>query len=115
MAKAMDYPPDPNAGAPVLDPTRVASLLGPRQRHSSALKKLLLLDAADAVQDLRSPLAIGLSGSLGIAEVSTAFALTSNDAYRFWLNLQSRYELELEKDRLGERLKTEVLVLERAE
>ena len=34
---------------------------------------------------------------------------------RFWLNLQSRYELELEKDRLGERLETEVLVLERAE
>ena len=34
---------------------------------------------------------------------------------RFWLNLQSRYDLELEKDRLGERLETEVLVLERAE
>ncbi len=32
---------------------------------------------------------------------------------RFWLNLQSRYDLELEKDRLGERLETEVLVLER--
>ncbi len=25
MAKAMDYPPDPNAGAPVLDPTCVGS------------------------------------------------------------------------------------------
>ena len=34
---------------------------------------------------------------------------------RFWLNLQSRYDLEVEKDRLGERLETEVLVLERAE
>jgi addiction module HigA family antidote len=34
---------------------------------------------------------------------------------RFWLNLQSRYDLELQKDRLGERLETEVLVLERAE
>ena len=34
---------------------------------------------------------------------------------RFWLNLQSRYDLELEKDRLGERLETEVLVLERTE
>ena len=33
---------------------------------------------------------------------------------RFWLNLQSRYDLELEKDRLGERLETEVLILERA-
>jgi addiction module HigA family antidote len=29
---------------------------------------------------------------------------------RFWLNLQSRYELEVEKDRLGKRLEKEVLV-----
>jgi addiction module HigA family antidote len=28
---------------------------------------------------------------------------------RFWLNLQTRYDLELEKDRLGERLEAEVL------
>lgn len=27
---------------------------------------------------------------------------------RFWLNLQTRYELEVEKDRLGMRLKDEV-------
>ena len=27
---------------------------------------------------------------------------------RFWLNLQSRYELEMAKDRLGERLECEV-------
>ncbi len=33
---------------------------------------------------------------------------------RFWLNLQMRYDLELEKDRLGGRLDTEVQVLERA-
>ena len=32
---------------------------------------------------------------------------------QFWLNLQSRYELELERDRLGERLQKEVRVLER--
>jgi len=30
---------------------------------------------------------------------------------RFWLNLQARYELEVEKDRLGDRLKKEVRVL----
>ncbi len=30
---------------------------------------------------------------------------------RFWLNLQTRYELEVEKDRLGDRLKKEVRVL----
>ena len=29
---------------------------------------------------------------------------------RFWLNLQSRYELEVEKDRLEKRLEKEVLV-----
>jgi antitoxin HigA-1 len=28
---------------------------------------------------------------------------------RFWLNLQARYDLEVEKDRLGSRLDTEVL------
>lgn len=31
---------------------------------------------------------------------------------RFWLNLQSRYDLEVEKDRLGDRLRREVKVLE---
>ena len=30
---------------------------------------------------------------------------------RFWLNLQSRYDLETEKDRLGRRLEKEVAVL----
>ena len=33
---------------------------------------------------------------------------------RFWLNLQSRYDLELEKDRLGDRLAREVVVLAKA-
>ena len=30
---------------------------------------------------------------------------------RFWLNLQTRHDLEVEKDRLGDRLDREVLVL----
>jgi addiction module HigA family antidote len=30
---------------------------------------------------------------------------------RFWLNLQARYDLEIEKDRLGKRLQKEVQVL----
>ncbi len=30
---------------------------------------------------------------------------------RFWLNLQARYDLEVEKERLGERLIQEVMVL----
>ena len=29
---------------------------------------------------------------------------------RFWLNLQARYDLEIEKDRLKDRLKREVIV-----
>ena len=33
---------------------------------------------------------------------------------RFWLNLQSRYDLESEKDRLGRRLEKEVAVLAHA-
>jgi antitoxin HigA-1 len=33
---------------------------------------------------------------------------------RFWLNLQARYDLDIERDRLGDRLKKEVAVLERA-
>jgi antitoxin HigA-1 len=32
---------------------------------------------------------------------------------RFWMNLQVRYDLELEKDRLGDRLWREVTVRER--
>ena len=32
---------------------------------------------------------------------------------RFWMNLQSRYDIELEKDRLGSRLEEEVDVYEK--
>jgi addiction module HigA family antidote len=33
---------------------------------------------------------------------------------RFWLNLQTRYDLERERDRLGKRLEREVVALKRA-
>lgn len=33
---------------------------------------------------------------------------------QFWLNLQSHYDLEIERDRLGDRLKKEVTVLKHA-
>ena len=33
---------------------------------------------------------------------------------RFWLNLQAAYDLDTERDRLGDRLKAEVEVLRRA-
>lgn len=32
-----------------------------------------------------------------------------NTSERFWLNLQSRYDLEIQKDRLGKRLDREIL------
>jgi addiction module HigA family antidote len=32
---------------------------------------------------------------------------------RFWLNLQARYDLEVERDRLGDRLEKEIPVLAR--
>lgn len=35
-----------------------------------------------------------------------------NLSERFWLNLQSRYDLEAEKDKLNDRIETEVKVLE---
>ncbi len=34
---------------------------------------------------------------------------------RFWLNLQTHYDLELQRDRLGNRLESEVRVLERVD
>jgi antitoxin HigA-1 len=33
---------------------------------------------------------------------------------RFWLNLQARYDLEMEKDRLGKRLEEEVEIYKKA-
>ncbi len=35
-----------------------------------------------------------------------------NLSERFWLNLQARYDLEIEKDKLNGRIETEVKVLE---
>jgi addiction module HigA family antidote len=35
-----------------------------------------------------------------------------NLSERFWLNLQSRYDLEVEKDKLNDRIETEVKVLQ---
>lgn len=43
---------------------------------------------------------------------STALRLSRffGTSERFWLNLQTRYDLELEKDRLGDQLEKEVAV-----
>ena len=48
-------------------------------------------------------------GKRGVsADTGLRLARFFGTSERFWLNLQTRYELEVEKDRLGERLHTEV-------
>src|ERR1700681_3926273 len=45
------------------------------------------------------------------ADTALRLARYFGTSERFWLNLQGRYDLEVEKDRLGARLKREVQVL----
>ena len=47
------------------------------------------------------------------ADTALRLARYFGTSERFWLNLQARYDLEVEKDRLGGRLQREVLVLAR--
>lgn len=44
------------------------------------------------------------------ADTALRLARYFGTSERFWLNLQARHDLEVEKDRLGERLKREVHV-----
>jgi addiction module HigA family antidote len=54
-------------------------------------------------------------GKRGIsADTALRLARYFGTTDRFWLNLQTRYDLELVKDRLGERLAAEVQILQRA-
>lgn len=48
------------------------------------------------------------------ADTSLRLARYFGTSERFWLNLQARYDLEIEKDRLGDRLAREVGVLDTA-
>lgn len=48
------------------------------------------------------------------ADTALRLARYFRTSERFWLNLQTRYDLEIEKDRLGGRLEKEVAVLARA-
>ncbi len=45
------------------------------------------------------------------ADTALRLARYFRTADRFWLNLQARYDLEVERDRLGPRLEREVSVL----
>ena len=54
-------------------------------------------------------------GTRGIsADTALRLARYFGTTEHFWMNLQMRYDLEVEKDRLGSRLKKEVAVLDRA-
>ena len=52
-----------------------------------------------------------MRGSRSIsADTALRLARYFGTSERFWLNLQTRYDLEVEKDRLGPRLRREVKV-----
>ena len=55
-----------------------------------------------------------VQGKRGIS-ADTALRLSRyfGTSERFWINLQSHYDLELQKDKLGPRLKREVIELQR--
>src|SRR5579864_4017250 len=48
------------------------------------------------------------------ADTALRLARYFGTSERFWLNLQARYDLEVEKDRLGDRLRREVRILNAA-
>lgn len=54
-------------------------------------------------------------GKRGVtADTALRLARFFGTSERFWLNLQVRYDLEMERDHLGNRLKREVSVLKKA-
>ena len=48
------------------------------------------------------------------ADTALRLARYFGTSEQFWLNLQAHYDLEVERDRLGDRLKTEVAVFQHA-
>jgi addiction module HigA family antidote len=53
-------------------------------------------------------------GKRGItADTALRLARYFKTSEKFWLNLQAHYDLEVERERLGDRLKKEVVVLRR--
>ena len=56
-----------------------------------------------------------VQGKRGIsADTALRLARYFGTSERFWINLQSHFDLELQKDKLGPRLKREVVELQRA-
>lgn len=65
-------------------------------------------DRVCIVQDLTPPFR-GFS-----ADTALHLARYFGTSDRFWLNLQARYDLEVERDHLGARLERDVRILDRA-
>ena len=65
------------------------------------------LDAAGSLNDLRIPPSNRLEKLSGDCTGHHSIRV-NRTTERFWMNLQSRYDLEVEKDHLGSRLDSEV-------
>ena len=61
---------------------------------------------------MNDPILDSLRAALAARPQDTALRLARyfGTSERFWLNLQTRYDLEVEKERLGDRLQREVRV-----
>lgn len=85
----------------------------PPALQRQAQRKLVILDGAEALQDLRIPPGNRLEKLHGkrniTADTARRLSRFFGTSERFWLNLQTRYDLEVEKDRLGDRLETEII------
>ena len=69
-----------------------------RVAHDISVPARRIASIVQGKQAVTADTALRLSRFLGTSE-------------RFWLNLQAHYDLEVERDRLGPRLETEVAVL----
>ena len=91
---------------------RVFSRKPPRDVQRVARRKLEILDAAGTVEDLRIPPPNRLEKLHGKRAISADTALRLSRYFgmsdRFWINLQARYDIEMEKDLLAVRLDREV-------
>ncbi len=76
------------------------------------LRKLVTLDAAETLDDLRVPPGNRLEKLTEDREGQ--YSIRVNDRWRVCFPWQSRFDLESERDRLGKRLEKEVIVFREA-
>ena len=99
----------PRRAHPPIHPGEIleTEYLGPLELSQYRLAKGLSVPARRINEIVHGTRAISADTALRLARY---FGTTDE----FWLNLQMRYDLEVERDRLGPRLRKEVAVLERA-